>query len=203
MKKDPRDRREYKKQYNLLNKEKIKSYKRTYTEKQREDSRIRSNIHYHRDIEYSRKRRKELMTEEKKEKNRIKSRTYYYENKEKVLEYRDKNKDIIKQKRKITDRLYSLNNREKCNAIKAKYKASKKQRVPPWITEKHLEEIEDFYKIARQMTIDTGIEYQVDHIVPIQGNNVSGLHLPWNLQILTKEENVRKRNYFIDKEIKL
>jgi hypothetical protein len=58
------------------------------------------------------------------------------------------------------------------------------------------DEIKLIYKKSHELSIETGIKHHVDHIVPLQGKNVCGLHVPWNLQILTATENLRKSNKF-------
>lgn len=56
------------------------------------------------------------------------------------------------------------------------------------------EEIKAIYKEAKRLTQETGIVHHVDHIVPLKGKDVRGLHVPWNMQILTASENCRKGN---------
>lgn len=67
-----------------------------------------------------------------------------------------------------------------------------KQATPNWANKSAIEEM---YVRARELTISTGTKHEVDHIVPIKGDNVSGLHVEYNLQILTKKENRDKWNY--------
>ena len=58
-------------------------------------------------------------------------------------------------------------------------------------------EIRRFYADAKRKTAETGIPHVVDHIVPLIGENFHGLHVPWNLQVITAEENVRKGNQMV------
>ena len=92
------------------------------------------------------------------------------------------------------DKHYRLNNLDKDAAKTAKRRAAKRKRTPPWLTIEHLKEIETFYTEARELTESTGVEYHVDHIMPLNGATSCGLHVPWNLQVITAEENLKKGN---------
>ena len=69
-----------------------------------------------------------------------------------------------------------------------------RQATPPWITRKQKSDIRHIYEIAITMTKTTGEQYVVDHIVPLRSEVVCGLHVPWNLRVITQEENLKKSN---------
>ena len=57
-----------------------------------------------------------------------------------------------------------------------------------------LEEIKGIYALAKKMTESTGQPHHVDHVIPLKGRSVCGLHVPWNLQVITATENLKKSN---------
>lgn len=75
-------------------------------------------------------------------------------------------------------------------------KTERKLREPKWLTPEHRQQIQQIYREARLKTEIGPKQYHVDHIVPLLGENVSGLHVPWNLQVLEATENSKKGNKF-------
>ena len=81
---------------------------------------------------------------------------------------------------------------DKWREMVARRRAAKLRATPPWLTGEQIKEMVKIYKEAAMIEARTGVQHYVDHIVPLQGKNVSGLHVPWNLQILTADENWSK-----------
>ena len=74
-------------------------------------------------------------------------------------------------------------------------KGALRQATPKWLTEDQWSEMNEKYFEARRLTEETGIEHHVDHIEPLldHRDTVMGLHVPWNLQVITAEDNYAKR----------
>jgi hypothetical protein len=70
--------------------------------------------------------------------------------------------------------------------------------TPKWLTKEDKRAIRQLYIDAMTVTRITGVPYVVDHIVPLLGETVSGLHVPWNLRVMTREENLKKSNQLVD-----
>jgi 5-methylcytosine-specific restriction endonuclease McrA len=99
-----------------------------------------------------------------------------------------------KKKENTRSSLYKKENAALVNSATARRNAAKIQATPSWLTESDYNKIDEFYIEAARKTKETGIPHEVDHILPLLGKNVRGLHVPWNLQILTKSANSAKGN---------
>jgi hypothetical protein len=183
----------------LLEKEKL------WREARREELRARSKAwrltHHDKSIAWGRtayqaKRdelvaKKRLYNAERKDEINAKSRARYAVNHEKkrayAAIYRATNKAILRAK----DKAYQKANPDKVAARSRKHIAARLNAMPPWADEKAIKAI---YAEAARMTRETGIPHDVDHIYPLQGRTVCGLHVAANLQVITHSENCRKRN---------
>ena len=73
-----------------------------------------------------------------------------------------------------------------------------REATPSWLTREQKGQIRELYKIAITMTKTTGEQYVVDHIIPLRSEVVCGLHVPWNLRVIPRQENLLKSNKLID-----
>ena len=108
------------------------------------------------------------------------------------VEYAKRNRKRISEKRKAQ---YPQEMGQR-RAWSAKRRAAKLRACPTWLTLEQLEEIKQIYFIAKEKQLEEEIAYDVDHIVPLLGENVCGLHVPWNLRVISATENRRKGNKY-------
>ena len=91
-------------------------------------------------------------------------------------------------------REYYSENKDAYYARKAKRRASLLNRTPKWLSASDLKTMSSIYARCSLLNKQSSEKYEVDHIVPLQGETVSGLHVPWNLQIIPMFENRSKGN---------
>lgn len=106
--------------------------------------------------------------------------------------YRSKNLE----KHSAYNREWFSNNKSKACEYAMRRYTSIKNRMPKWLTENDKWMIEQAYEVAVLRSNLTGIKWHVDHIVPLHGRNVSGLHVPSNLQVIPAVANCKKGNNF-------
>lgn len=105
--------------------------------------------------------------------------------------------NFIEQRKKY-DKTYRKNNLHLGRHQAAMKRSRKKQATPSWLTKFDIDYIKNIYLQAQVLTEITNTKYEVDHIIPLKGKTVSGLHVPWNLRVITKHENNKKRNKLIN-----
>ena len=122
-------------------------------------------------------------------------RRYYEKNREAVIaraaarpaeekrrarsDYKDRNVDVVRADTSVRKRRH-------------------REATPAWLTKEERLQMRELYVHARKLTAVTGERYVVDHIVPLRGESVCGLHVPWNLRVITQDENLKKSNKLVD-----
>ena len=125
------------------------------------------------------------------------SKQWAEENPEKRSEILAKNRKAHQESRSIYNRAWFAENPDKRAAYEGKRRASLLQRTPQWLTDEDQWIIEQAYELAKIRTSCFGFDWHVDHVIPLQGKKVSGLHVPANLQVIPGSENCRKNAKFL------
>lgn len=153
-----------------------KAYTKTFSEEKRQELAKRQRRYRKEDParfkEYE-KNKRERHSEKIKERNKA---------------WRLRNKEYIKKKNKE----WRDNNLSHILESNARRKAKRIRATPAWLSDSQIEEMRDIYQTAKDLEWLNEEPLHVDHIVPIQGKDVCGLHVPWNLQILTASKNLSK-----------
>ena len=126
------------------------------------------------------------------EKHRENTRKWQEANPDKVRDYKSKWRKNNSEKHRRYNSKWSKDNPGIRRAIEAKRRAAKIERTVPWADE---------YKIKAIYAQASDEQHHVDHIIPLQGEIVSGLHVHENLQILPADVNVQKGNRITREEL--
>lgn len=124
------------------------------------------------------------------------NKKYVEANQEKVAARLKRWGDENKDHRSLYNKKWAKANSWIVAAKSRKYQAAKLKRTPAWLTDVDLFEIECVYKYADALR-RIGLDYHVDHEIPLQGKLVSGLHVPTNLQVIRAGDNVSKSNKYL------
>jgi hypothetical protein len=158
----------------------------------------------------TRKRQADLIDWHKhKEKRIAASKKWAQENPDKMQAYarayKQRNKDKLAkrsklyverntEKRKATMKMYRDANKAKGAEAVRRRQARLLQRTPSWLTADDIWLMSQAYELAVLRTKLFGFAWHVDHVLPLKGKLVSGLHTPYNLQVIPALENLRKSN---------
>lgn len=155
----------------------------------------------YRDLE-KRKAYVKRYNEENKERQRAYFAAYYQANRDKKLAQGKAWKEANPDRAQALVSAWHGNpaNRERRNAYSRSYvvkrNALRAQRTPAWLVPDDFWMIDQAYELAVLREQLVGGSWHVDHVIPLNGKKVSGLHVPTNLQVIPAVENIRKGNRF-------
>ena len=120
--------------------------------------------------------------------------------------YYERNKEVVKaraasrpdEEKKTHKQKYKEANPELYKALTSVRKRRHRSATPKWVTKEQKMAMRRLYLEAQRLTKLTGERYVVDHVVPLINPDVCGLHVPWNLRVMTQEENLKKSNKLLD-----
>ncbi len=139
--------------------------------------------------------------EKKKEQKRKWWKIFYQENKERILaekrEYRESNRQVIRDTQKVYRD--SEKGRSK-NAEEARERRALKKNCTIPLVGNERERLMLLEKTRRELSVETGKEYHIDHILPLSHG---GIHHPMNLRILDGAENLSKNAKLLPEGIAL
>jgi 5-methylcytosine-specific restriction endonuclease McrA len=133
---------------------------------------------------------------ENKEEYKEKQKAYRLKNAEKLNEQKREYYIRTKNIKAIYAKKYAEKNPHIINKTSAKRRAARLNRTPSWLTKDDLWIINEIYELAILRTKVLGVMWHVDHIIPLQGKLVSGLHVPSNLQVILGAANHTKNNKY-------
>lgn len=93
----------------------------------------------------------------------------------------------------IKDR-WRIKNLDRMAAHSAAYRSRRAQATPGWLAENDMNDMVAIFAMSERISRCTGIRHEVDHIVPLKGESVCGLHVPWNLAPVPARFNRSKGN---------
>ena len=188
------------KKYREENRDKVSARQKKHYEENRDKYLARQN-------KYNAENRDEKAVYDKKyreenfDKYSARVKKYYEDNRAKYLarqnKYNAENRDEIAARKKK----YREDYPEKKAAADAKRRAAQLERIPSWSDKSDLKAIRKIYARCKRINKLTGIPHEVDHVIPMQGENISGLHHSTNLAIIPAALNRSKKNKWEFQEV--
>lgn len=171
------------------------AYLKAYREANKERIAAQKKAWYDAHKEYCNQRSRENYAANKDRYDAL-NRQWVKNNPGKAAEYAKRFKERYPDKVAAERREYKQAKKGLVNANTRRRQAAQLRRTPAWLTDDDLWLMQQAYELARLRTIMFGFAWHVDHIYPLQGKRVSGLHVPGNLQVIPGAENCRKNNKY-------